>query len=124
MWALGGNVQVHLASQPVDGRKGMHGLMGLVQTVLNADPYSGHAFVFLGRRRDLVKCLLWNRGGFVLLQKRLQEGTFKLPAMEPGQQRIELSASQFGMLLDGMDISAVPVPALWEPKRVDRSPKP
>jgi transposase len=120
MWALSGNVRVYLASMPVDGRKGVHGLMGLAQSVLREDPYSGHAFVFVGRRRDLVKVLLWNRGGFVLLSKRLEQGRFRLPRMDEGATRVTLSAVQLAMLLDGMDATAVPVPSHWEPRGIDK----
>jgi transposase len=120
MWTLSGSVHVHLASEPVDGRKGIQGLMGLVQTAMQQDPYSGHAFVFLGRRRDLVKCLLWNRGGFVMLQKRLEQGRFKIPTVAANATRIQLSGVQLSMLLDGMDVMAAPVPKHWEPQRIDK----
>lgn len=122
MWTLSGAVQVHLASEPIDGRKGVQGLLGLVQTTWRSDPYSGHVFVFLGRRRDLVKCLVWNRGGFVLLQKRLEQGRFKIPAVAAGATRVELSGVQLSMLLDGMDVMAAPVPRHWEPKMIDKAP--
>ena len=123
MWTLSGSVQVHLASEPIDGRKGVHGLMGLVESAWKEDPYSGHAFVFLGRRCDLVKCLLWNVGGFVLLQKRLEQGRFKIPTVAAGATRVKLSGVQLSMLLDGMDVMAAPVPAHWEPKRIDKAPR-
>jgi len=123
MWTLASNVKVHLASQPVDGRKGVPGLMGLVHAVLQADPYNGHAFVFLGRRRDLVKCLLWNRGGFVMLSKRLEQGRFKMPQVAAGATRVELSALQLSMLLEGMDVVAMPVPKHWEPPGIDKRPE-
>jgi transposase len=122
MWALSGAVVVHLASESIDGRKGVQGLMGLVQSEWTEDPYNGHAFVFLGRRRDLVKCLLWNRGGFVLLQKRLEQGRFKIPTVAVGATRVLLSGVQLSMLLDGMDVMAAPVPKHWEPPRIDKSP--
>ena len=121
MWTLSGSIQVHLASEPIDGRKGVPGLMGLVQSVLQQDPYNGHAFVFLGRRRDLVKCLLWNRGGFVLLQKRLEQGRFVIPTVAPGATRVKLSGVQLSMLLEGMDVMASPLPKHWEPNRIDKS---
>lgn len=123
MWALSSRVKVYLASGAVDGRKGAGGLMALVQGVLKEDPYSGHAFVFLGRRNDLVKVLLWDRGGFVLLCKRLEQGRFKLPKVDAGAQSIHLSGVQLSMLLDGMDVMAVRSPQHWEPKGIDKRPE-
>ncbi len=72
-----------------------------VQTALTEDPYSGHVFVFRGRRGDLVK-LLWSDGdGMCLLAKRLERGRFVWPQAEPGS--ISLSGAQLSMLLEGID---------------------
>lgn len=123
MWALSSRVKVYLASGAVDGRKGAGGLMALVQGVLKEDPYSGHAFVFLGRRSDLVKVLLWDRGGFVLLCKKLEQGRFKLPKVDAGAHSIHLSGVQLSMLLDGMDVMSVRSPQHWEPGGIDKRPE-
>lgn len=120
MWMLSG-VQIHMAVEPVDGRKGIPGLMGLVNSVLRADPYGGHAFVFVGRRQDLVKVLLFSRGGFVLLLKRLERGRFPVPKVSAEATHIPLSSVQLSMLLDGMALA--PQPTHWEPKRIDKVPK-
>lgn len=82
-------------------RKSFDGLCALVQTVLKQDPFSGHLFVFVNRRRDKVKILYWDRSGFFLLYKRLEEGTFWMPARE------EIGARELMMVLEGIDASDV-----------------
>jgi transposase len=62
-----------------------------------------------------VKCLFWDRGGFVLYYKRLERCRFKLPKVEAGATRIDLDAVQLSMLLDGIDFGRVRRPELWQP---------
>src|SRR5512134_2181942 len=64
-------------------RKSIDGLMAIVQGELRQDAYSGHLFVFVSRRCDRVKILTWDKGGFVLVYKRLERGQFKLPPHGP-----------------------------------------
>lgn len=79
----------------------MDSLAAKVQTVLAEDAFSGHVFVFRGRRGDLVK-LLWSDGdGMCLLAKRLERGRFVWPQAQSGA--ISLSAAQLSMLLEGID---------------------
>lgn len=82
-------------------RKGMGGLCALVQTALEGDPFSGHLFVFRGRRGDLVKVLWWSGDGMCLFMKRLERGRFVWPPAESGS--VALSGSQLSMLLEGID---------------------
>lgn len=82
-------------------RKSFDGLCALVDSVLRQDPFSGHLFVFANRRRDKVKILYWDRSGFFLLYKRLEEGTFWLP------DRSEIGARELMMLLEGLHESEV-----------------
>ena len=96
-------------------RKGFDGLLGLVMASGRADPYSGHLFVFLSRRRDSAKILFWDRGGFVLYCKRLERGRFQLPALEPGAKSVVLEGPQLVMLLEGLDLKAVKQPLRWQP---------
>lgn len=117
MLTLPTSVRVYLASEPVDMRRGHDGLMGIVRSQWGLDPFSGHLFVFLGKRHDRVKILLWERGGFVLYYKRLERGRFRLPRMDAEAARVELDATDLAMLLDGIDLSRVSRPAAWEPQR-------
>lgn len=84
---LPASVQVWLATEPVDMRRGHDGLLALVRVLGIADPYSGHLFVFLGRRADRCKILFWDRGGFVVAYKRLERGRFRLPRSRPMPNR-------------------------------------
>lgn len=67
------DLKVHLASAPVDMRKSYQTLGVLVKNVLNKDPFCGHLFVFYNKRKDLVKILYWQKNGFCLWQKKLED---------------------------------------------------
>jgi len=74
---------------------------------LGQDPLSGHLFLFIGRARDRLKILYWDTDGFALWYKRLEEGTFRLPAARPGEAGVELRASELAMLLEGIDLRSI-----------------
>jgi transposase len=123
MLTVPGSVQVWLASKPVDMRRGHDGLRAIVEAEWQLDAYSGHLFVFVGKRLDRVKVLFWDHGGFVLLYKRLERGRFRLPRIPGSAVTIKLEPSQLAMLLDGIDVSRVRMPKRWKPKKakqVDR----
>lgn len=101
MIALPGRTRVWLAAGVTDMRKGMNGLAALVQTTLAENPFSGHVFVFRGRRGDLVKLLWFDGDGVCLLAKRLERGRFVWPQAQSGS--VCLSAAQLSMLLEGID---------------------
>jgi transposase len=106
--------RVWVAVAPIDMRKGFHGLAAAVESS-GLDLYSGHLFVFLGRRRDRVKILTWERGGLAMYYKRLEKGQFsRLPA-EAGQGMVTLQPVELAMLLDGVQLDAVRRTTLWEP---------
>ena len=69
----------YLSRQAADMRKSYDGLGGVVRQGLGRDPLSGEVFIFLNRRRTMVKLLVWDRSGFVIWGKRLERGTFELP---------------------------------------------
>lgn len=96
-------VRICLASQPVDMRRGFGGLAELVRQHLQDDPLCGHIFVFRNKRSDRVKLLYWDEDGFVVVYKRLEQGTFHWPALQPGQVSVPLRAAELAMLLDGLD---------------------
>jgi len=62
-----------------DMRKGFDGLSGLIKTSMNRSPLDGSVYLFVNRRRDRMKMLVWESGGFMLYYKRLERGTFELP---------------------------------------------
>jgi transposase len=97
--------RIWLATEATDMRCGFDRLAERVKTVIGEDPLSGHLFVFRSRRCDRLKILVWDRDGFVLWYKRLEEGVFKLPRAKEGARALELRASELAMALDGIDVS-------------------
>lgn len=82
-------------------RKGFAGLAAQAETILKADPFSGHLFVFRGRRGDLIK-IIWRDGqGACLFSKRLEKGRFVWPSTADG--KVMVTAAQLSMLLEGID---------------------
>lgn len=115
MLLLASSVRVYLATASVDLRKSIDGLSALVRDQ-GHDIYAGHLFVFGGRRRDRVKILAFDRGGFVLYYKRLERGRFRWPAVAPDAKQIELDGTALTMLLDGIDVGRVKRPVAWAPR--------
>jgi transposase len=101
------SVRIYLARGATDMRKSIDGLAAVTTQILEQDPLSGHLFVFCNARRDRIKILYWERTGFWLLHKRLEQGTFAwpLPANSDGK-RIELSSSDLAALLGGLDLGS------------------
>lgn len=97
--------RIWLASEVMDMRCGFDRLAERVRAVIGEDPLSGHWFVFHSRRGERLKILYWDRDGFVLWYKRLEEGKFKLPRPREGARTVELRASELAMILDGIDVS-------------------
>ena len=114
-------VRIFIATAPMDMRKSIDGLRAIVEAEMQADAFSGHLFVFVSRRSDRVKILAWDKGGFVLLYKRLEKGRFKLPHLSPEAMAVEIDATQLAMLLDGIDFGWVKRPEHWQPpSQMDR----
>lgn len=101
MIGLPAGTRIWIAAGHTDMRKGFDGLAALIQEALAEDPFSGHIFVFRGRRGDLIKLLWWDGDGLCLLAKRLEKGRFVWPQATEGA--IHLSAAQLSMLLEGID---------------------
>ena len=101
MIALPSGTRVWVAAGVTDMRKGMDGLAALVQTTLSENPFSGHIFVFRGRRGDLVNLVWFDGDGLCLFAKRLERGRFVWPQAMSGT--VALSAAQLSMLLEGID---------------------
>jgi transposase len=107
---------VYLASEPVDLRRGHDGLCALVRARFDKDPHDGSVFAFIGRRGDRIKILFWDRGGFVLVYKRLERGRFQLPRIPSDASSVMLDADSLAMLLGGVDLKSVRRIAAWSPK--------
>ena len=101
MIELPAGTKIWIAAGVTDMRRGFQGLSAQVQTVLEQQPYSGHVFIFRGRRGDIVKCLWFDGDGLCLLAKRLEKGRFVWPKTQSGT--VSLSRAQLSMLLEGID---------------------
>ena len=95
------STKIWLAAGVTDMRKGFVGLSSLAEQVLRKDPYSGHLFVFRGRRGDLIKVIWWDGQGACLFSKRLERGRFVWPSIAGG--KLTISPAQLAMLLEGID---------------------
>ena len=115
MLTLPPSVRIYLAVGRVDMRRGHDGLVAVVRNQCKLDLYVGHLFVFVGRRADRCKILLWSNGGFVLYYKRLERGQFRVPQVATHANTIMVDATELAMLLDGIDVAAVKRPRRWEP---------
>jgi len=113
MITIPSSVRVYLAAEPIDLRRGHDGLVAIVRGTWKLNPFDGHLFVFLGRRLDRVKILVWDRNGFVLYYKRLSQGRFRMPTVPADADRVELDATTLAMLLDGIDVRYVARPKTW-----------
>ena len=102
---LPASVRVYLCATACDMRKSFDGLHALVTQSMEMDAFAGHLFVFANRRRDRVKILYWDRDGFAVWAKRLEEGTYAMPFADNNKVRREISAQELGALLSGIDLS-------------------
>lgn len=93
-------------------RKGFDGLGGLIRRHFDCPVLSGDLFVFISRRRDKIKVLFWDGDGFVLYYKRLEKGTFEIPATG-STQVLELDRTTLLMLLDGVEIKGIKKRKRW-----------
>ena len=100
-------VKLCYCPEAVDMRLGFDGLFALVRNRLQADPLSGHLFIFRNRNADRLKVLYWGGFGLCLFCQRLEAGRYHFPDAPADAPSIELTAGQFQMILDGIDLSRV-----------------
>jgi transposase len=95
--------RVYLALGSTDMRKSINGLSIIVEQTMELNPFSGELFVFCNRRRNIIKILYWDRNGFCLWHKRLEEDRFNWPESE--KEVMTIDQSQLQWLLYGLDIA-------------------
>jgi transposase len=100
-------LRFYLYRHPTDMRKSFDGLCGIIHTQLGSDPLSGDVYVFLNRRRDRIKLLVWDRSGFWIFYKRLEKGTFQLPRIANSQACLDLPYEELMLILEGIDLSHI-----------------
>jgi len=107
MLNFSGNRRIFLARAPIDMRKGAGTLATIVEHDLGMDAYVGDVFIFIGRHNNRVKILAWDQSGFWLCSKRLERGTFAIPADTVGPTRsgtAPLSPAEVHLLLEGISV--------------------
>lgn len=115
-------VRVYMATEPVNLRRSFDGLMNEVRSVLSHDPLSGHIFGFINRRKNQIKLLVWTRGGFTIVHKRLERGTFTfVERLRSGARAVEIDVHELSMLLEGIDLRGARTAPRWEPPFDTRS---
>jgi transposase len=107
MLTISSQTRIFIALEATDMRKGFDGLCGLVSDTLQQDPLSGALFLFVNRRRDRMKVLYWDGDGLAIWYRRLEQGTFQIPATSDQHTAIEIRSDEFTMLLRGIDFSSV-----------------
>lgn len=122
MLTLPASVRIYVAAEPVDLRRGFDGLAAATRSLIKQDPLSGHLFVFLNRRKNRIKLLVWDRTGYLLLYKRLERGTFRL-ATEPevGEQHVEVDPGELGLMMEGLDLRGAVRRERWRRTPFDRT---
>lgn len=120
MLSLPPSVRLFVATQPVDGRKGVDSLMVIVRDVFGHDPLSGHLFIFFSMRRDRVRIVYWDRNGFASWTKRLERGRFRLTFPSDGKlSAITIEAAELALVLEGIELAGARRRPRWTP-----SPRP
>jgi len=109
-------LRFYLYSQPTDMRKSFDGLSGIITNAGLGEPTSGDVYVFVNRRRDRMKLLVWDRTGFWLFYKHLEKGTFQVSPPPEQQLSIELSYDVLLMLVEGIDITSIKRRLRYQPQ--------
>jgi transposase len=107
MLTLPSSVRVFLAVTPVDMRGSFDALAGQVRRMA-LNPQDGHLYVFTNARKTLMKILFFDRSGWCIFSKRLELGTFQIPAVAEGQQQLKIDPAVLGLILEGVDLSRAP----------------
>jgi transposase len=102
MLALPPSTRIFVCARPVNMCQSFDGLAAQAREVIGRDPLSGHLFVFRNRKGHLLKALFWDGNGFAVYYKRLERGTFRLPAIRAGS--LELSPRELASLLAGLRV--------------------
>lgn len=106
MLNLSSALKIFAYTQPTDMRKGCNGLSGMVRSEFQSDPTDGSLFIFINRRRDRMKLLHFDGGGYWLYYRLLEAGTFEELHPKDDSCRLQLDATQLSMLLSGVSLVA------------------
>lgn len=110
MFQLSPSVRIFVSTKPADMRRSFNGLIELVSSQFQADPYSGSLFLFRSKRGDFLKILWFDVDGFAIFAKRLETGTFRFPEIrfvDGKYEPVEINRADLMMLLEGIDTESV-----------------
>jgi transposase len=107
MLSVSSAYRYHLYGGMADMRKSFDGLSGIVRNELQKDPLRGEVFIFINKRRNQIKLLLWEGDGFSLYYKRLEKGTYELPAWNEHTSCVELGSDELMLILKGISLKSV-----------------
>lgn len=107
MFALTSSCCYYLYREPTDMRKSFDGLSGLIERQLRRSASSGEVFIFINYRRDRIKLLRWEEGGYILYYKRLETGTLELPAFDSSSMTFVMSWAELVMMIEGISITHI-----------------
>jgi transposase len=107
MFSLEESHQYYLCPGSCDMRKGFDALCGVVRTEMGRDPLSGEVFIFMNRPRTTLKLLHWERGGFVLYHKRLEEGRFTIPVLDTKTGSYRLRWTDLVLMVEGISLDRI-----------------
>jgi len=107
MFWMPSSLKFYFYRQATDMRKSFDGLCGLVAEVPNHNPLNGAVYIFVNRRKNRIKLLLWDSDGFWIFYKRLEKGTFQVSYDLAGKEALEWSYDQLVLILSGIDLTSV-----------------
>lgn len=107
MIAIPSKVAIYLCTAATDMRKSFDGLTGMVRSQFSREPNDGSLFLFINRRRDRIKILYWEAGGYALWYKRLESGSFETVTGHNGELVVTMDATELSMLLSGISLQSV-----------------
>jgi transposase len=97
----------HLYRKETDMRKGFDSLCGIVRNELDKQVMDGDAFIFINKPRTHLKLLVWEKGGFTIFYRRLEKGTFEVPAFNLDTKSMEITCDQLNFILEGIWLKAI-----------------
>jgi transposase len=104
---IGDHRKYHLYRKETDMRKGFDSLCGIIGNELGKQVMNGDAFIFINKPRTHIKLLLWEKGGFTIFYRRLEKGTFEVPAFDLDAKSMQLTSDQLNFILEGISLEAI-----------------
>lgn len=107
MLSLSPGLRIYLYAKPTDMRRSFDGLFGIIKNEFDLDVRAGGLFLFINKRRSMVKCMYWDTDGLAIWMKRLERGTLQHPQPSSDDKHLIIDTTQLQLLLTGIDLSSV-----------------